>query len=149
MEADRTGEGGLGGSGLTRARSDSSWRNKKAHHDRRAVPCAPHVKPWGGCPSQLAQRVMSRHGSRAKMQANRWTSSGVNPRCRPLRRPSAAQTVELLRQPINSPSLAWVHPLHWRRTRMFAPTDRGLGRGYLADAVTTAPHHEAAFQVTE
>jgi hypothetical protein len=30
----------------------------------------------------------------------------VNPRCLPLRRPSAAHTVELLGQPISSPTLA-------------------------------------------
>ena len=60
---------------------------------------APHVRqanPVGGCPPQFAHRVVSRDGETPKMVASRSTSGLVNPRCLPLRRPSAAHTVELL-----------------------------------------------------
>ena len=71
------------------------------------------------------------------MPASRWTSSGVNPRCRPLRRPSAAPTVELLRHPISSPSLDWAKEelagegrlivLHGRGTFVAHPAQGGTG----------------------
>ena len=70
---------------------------------------APHVRqanPVGGCPPQFAHSIMSCAGERPKIAASRSTSWVVNPRCLPLRRPSAAHTVELLGQPISSPSLA-------------------------------------------
>jgi len=54
------------------------------------------------------------------MAASRAIPAVVKPRCRPSRCPSAANTVEALRQPISWPSWAWVHPLRWRRARMFA-----------------------------
>ena len=86
---------------------------------------APHARqanPAGGCPPQFAHRMVSCRGEMPKIAASRSTSWVVNPRCLPLRCPSAAHTVELLGQPISSPSLAWFQPCCWRRTRMFAPT---------------------------
>ncbi len=70
---------------------------------------APHVRhanPVGGCPPQFAHRVVSSDGETPKIAASRLTSWVVNPRCLPSRRPSAAHTVELLGQPISSPSIA-------------------------------------------
>jgi hypothetical protein len=45
--------------------------------------------------------MVSCRGEKPKIAASRSTSWVVNPRCRPLRRPSAAHTVELLGQPIS------------------------------------------------
>lgn len=77
--------------------------------------------PVGGRPWQLVHHVISCSTGTPKIAASRSTSSVVKPRCRPLRRPSAAHTVELLGQLICSPSSAWLHPMRWRRVRMFAP----------------------------
>jgi hypothetical protein len=63
-------------------------------------------EPGRRVPAQFAQSIVSRDGERPKIAASRSTSWVVNPRCLPLRRPSAAHTVELLDQPINSPSFA-------------------------------------------
>jgi hypothetical protein len=74
------------------------------------------------------------------MLASRSTSSWVKLRCRPLRRPSAAHTVELLAQPMSAPTWPWVHPLAWRRVRMFAPTLAAWSRG-MTSIRHRARHH--------
>jgi hypothetical protein len=72
----------------------------------RQAPQVRKANPADGCPPQFAHRVVNCDGEAPKMVASRSTSSAVNPRCRPLRRTSAAHTVELLGQPINSPTFA-------------------------------------------
>ena len=75
-------------------------------HVWRRPPQVRQANPADGCPPQFAHCLVSWEGEMPKMAASRSTSWVVNPRCLPLRRPSAAHTVELLGQPISSPTLA-------------------------------------------
>jgi hypothetical protein len=60
----------------------------------RRLPC-PRV------PAAVADREVSCEGEMPKMAASRPTYWVVKPRCLPLRRPSAAHTVELLIRPVH------------------------------------------------
>lgn len=107
-------------------------RSRPSGHRPSAAPHARQANPAGGWPPQFVHRVVSCRGEMSKMAASRSISLMVKPRWRPSRRPSAAHTVEVLCQPICSLSFAWLHPLRWRRVRMFAPTMAGCPSGMLS-----------------
>ena len=96
---------------------------------------APQVRqadPGGGWPPQVAHRVVAGAAGMPKMAASWSISQRAKRRCRSPRWPSAAHTVEGAVQPMSWPSWAWVQPLRWRRTRMFAAAMAHWAGGSLA-----------------
>ena len=82
------------------------------------------------------------------MTASRSTSWVVNPRCLPLRRPSAAHTVELLGQPISSPSFGLVPAVVLAKDPDVRADDGSLVLRDLIDAAEPSGHHAPACQMT-
>ena len=112
---------------------------------------APHARqanPVGGCPPQFAHRVVSCRGDMPKIAADRSTSWVVHPRCRPLRRPSAAHTVEFARLAHQLPELGLVPAMLLAQDPDIRADHGRLVRRYLIDAVEPSGHHAPACQMT-
>ena len=82
------------------------------------------------------------------MTASRSTSWVVNPRCLPLRRPSAADTVELLGQPIQLTELCLIPAVLPAKDPDVRTDDDSLLVRDLIDAAESSGHHAPACQVT-
>jgi len=90
-----------------------------------AVPGDPHdwqVNPGGGCPSQFAHRAVSCQNAWPKIVGQALDLLGGEAAL-----PVAAVAFGVAHGGVAP--MAWVHPLRWRRTRMFAPTTAAWASG--------------------